>query len=112
MSTTLVAHGVLRPNGWIQLLNPVDLPEGPCEVDVTLTVSKPTFADTEPPKQLPYEPSSGFYPDESISAPFDLPYFGPSRRVTARLVTGPYLPVDPIFPLAPGSVCEEEGASE
>ena len=38
----------------------------------------------------------GFWPDESISAPFDLPHYGPVRRVTVQPATGPYLP-DPVF---------------
>ena len=87
---------MLRPDGWIQLLDPIGLPSESCEVEVTLSVSKPAVTTAEPPNVPAYEPSSGFYPDESISAPFDLPHYGPARLVTARKATGPYLP-DPVF---------------
>ena len=113
MSTTLVAHGVLRPDGWIQLIDPTDLPSEECEVDVSLTVSKQTGATTtsEPPQCSPRQPS-GFWPDESISAPFDLPHLGPSRRIKVRQGTGPYLPSNPIFPLVPDSVFLDDGDSQ
>lgn len=113
MSTTLVAHGVLRPDGWIQLIDPTDLPLEECEVEVSLIVSKPTGATTtsEPPQRPTREPLS-FWPDESISAPFSLPREGVARRVEVRQGTGPYLPRNPIFPLAPDPIFVESGDSK
>lgn len=96
MSTTLMAHGVLRPDGWIELLDPPDLPAEPCEVEITLSVSKPTTTDSVPPTKPWTREPGGFWPDESISAPFDLPRYGIARPVTVRKATGPYLP-DPVF---------------
>ena len=96
MSTTLTAHGVLHPDGWIELLDATDLPTEPCEVEVTLSVSKPTATDSVPLEKPWTREPGGFWPDESISAPFDLPYYGPSRPVKVRKATGPYLP-DPVF---------------
>ena len=96
MSTTLVAHGVLRPDGWIQLLDPADLPSEPIEVDISLTVLKPTTTDSVAPTKPWTREPGGFWPDESISAPFDLPYLGPASPVKARKATGSYLP-DPVF---------------
>ncbi len=97
MSTTLVAHGVLRPDGWIQLIDPTDLPSEECEVEVSLIVSKPTGATTtsEPPQRPTREPF-GFWPDESISAPFDLPRYGTPRPIQVVPATKPHLP-DPVF---------------
>lgn len=95
MSTMLTAHGVLHPDGWIRLLNPPELPAEPCEVEITLSVSKPANSNEVPPPRGTREPS-GFFPDESISAPFDLPHYGTVRRVTVQPATGPYFP-DPVF---------------
>lgn len=113
MSTTLVAHGVLHPDGWIQLIDPTDLPAEECEVEVSLTVSKQTGTTTtsEPPQGSPRQPS-GFWPDESISAPFSLPREGVAHRVEVRQGTGPYLPRNPIFPLAPDPIFVESGDSK
>ena len=109
MSTTLTAHGVLRPDGWIELLDATDLPAEPCEVEVTLSLSKPTATDSVPPAKPWTREPGGFWPDESISAPFDLPYYGPSRPVKVRKATGPYLPPNPIFPLVPDGIAMDAG---
>ena len=37
MTVTMVARGVLRPDGFIELLDPVDLPSEPRPVTVTVT---------------------------------------------------------------------------
>lgn len=96
MSTTLVTHGVLHPNGWIQLLDPTDLPSEPCEVDLSLTVLKPATSESVPPTKPAMREPDGFWPDESITAPFDLPRYGTPRPIVVRKATGPYLP-DPVF---------------
>ncbi len=96
MSTTLMAHGVLRPDGWIELHDPTELPAEPCEVEITLCLSKPTTTASKPPTKPWTREPDGFWPDESILAPFDLPHYGPVRRVTVQQATGPYLP-DPVF---------------
>ena len=96
MATTLMAHGVLRPDGWIELLDPTGLPSEPIEVDISVTVLKPTTTNSVPPTKPWTREPGGFWPDESISAPFDLPRPGIPHRVTARPATKPRLP-DPIF---------------
>lgn len=97
MSSTMIAHGVLRPDGWIQLLDPTNLPLEECEVEVSLTVSKPTgtLVTSEPPQLLPRLPT-GFWPDESISAPFDLPRYGMPRPIQPIPPSKPHLP-DSVF---------------
>ena len=94
MSTTLVARGVFRPDGLIELLEPVEFPSEPQEVTVTLTEpianeqsvrSRIARAEREP---------SGFWPDESISPPFDLPR-APGKPVST-IRGGERLP-DPFF---------------
>ncbi len=81
MTVTLVAQGVLRPDGLIELLDPVDLPSEPRAVTVTVTdrVESTVVPSTAAPR-LQREPG-GFWPDESISAPFDLPRPGTPRPV-------------------------------
>ena len=97
--TTLVSRGLLRTDGCIELLDLVELPSKPCEVMVTIVPREPAL-DSPPSSPTNREPG-GFWLDESISAPFDLPHSGPFRRVQARRVSGPYLPPNPIFPLVP-----------
>ena len=105
--TTLTAHGVLHPEGWIQLLDPTELPTESVDVDVSLTLLKPT--GTVPPKKPQTREPGGFWPDESIPAPFDLPREGVARRIKVRQGTGLYLPQNPIFPLAPDETIRESG---
>ena len=95
MSTTLVARGVFRPDGLIELLDPVEFPSEPQEVTVTLT--EPVANEpSEAPRittRTEREPS-GFWPDESISAPFDLPR--PPGKPVHTVPGGERLP-DPVF---------------
>ena len=81
MTATMVAQGVLRPDGLIELL---DLPSEPRPVTVTVTDREATTGvpSTAAPR-LQREPG-GFWPDESISAPFDLPRPGTPRPVKLR----------------------------
>ena len=89
MTVTMVARGVLRPDGFIELLDPVDLPSEPRPVTVTVTDREATTGvpSTAAPR-LPREPG-GIWPDESISAPFDLPRPGTPRPVKAVRATQP-----------------------
>lgn len=111
MPATLIAHGVLRPDGWIRLLDLAELPLEECEVEVSLVMSKPTTTDSGAPQVVSRKPS-GFWADESISAPFNLPRQGVARRVEVRQGTGPYLPRNPIFPLTVDSPSEGSGDSQ
>ena len=115
MSTMLVARGLFRPDGLIELLDlaPSDRPSEPQEVEVTVISAKPAEADDPANSKVSVsrrEPG-GIWLDESISAPFDLPR-GPGRRVKVRRGTGPYLPPDPIFPLIPDPLFLDEGESK
>ncbi len=96
MTVTMVAQGVLRPDGWIELLDPVDLPSEPRSVTVTVADREATTVvpSTAAPR-LSREPG-GCWPDESISAPFDLPRPGTPRPVKVSRATQPRLP-DPVF---------------
>src|SRR5712691_4549222 len=97
MSTTLVARGVFRPDGLIELLDPVEFPSQPQEVIVTVTERVARYeTDTTRIPRTEREPS-GFWPDESISAPFDLPRPGTPRPISVRRATKPRLP-DPRVP--------------
>ena len=55
MSTTMVAHGVLHPSGWIELLDPTWLPSEPIEVEVSVKVLKPMTTNSVPPT-IPQSP--------------------------------------------------------
>ena len=92
MTVTMVAQGVLRPDGLIELLGPVDLPLEPRPVTVTVTDREATTVvpSTAAPRRQ-REPG-GFWLDESISAPFDLPRPGTPRPVKAVRATQPRLP--------------------
>ena len=81
MTVTMVAQGVLRPDGWIELLDPVDLPSEPRPVTVTVADREATTVvpSTAAPR-LTRKPG-GVWLDESISAPFDLPRPGTPRPV-------------------------------
>ena len=96
MTVTMVAQGVLRPDGWIELLDPVDLPSEPRPVTVTVADREATTVvpSTAAPR-LSREPG-GVWLDESISAPFDLPRPGTPRPVKVSRATQPRLP-DPVF---------------
>ena len=108
MTVTMVARGVLRPDGFIELLDPVDLPLEPRPVTVTVTDREATTVvpSTATPR-LQREPGS-FWPDESISAPFDLPRPGTPRLVKAVRATQPRLP-DPVFILIEDGSLIEDG---
>ena len=106
MTVTMVVQGVLRPDGLIELLDPVDLPLERRPVMVTVTdreesasVSSASGSVTPTPGHvtgpLQREPG-GFWLDESISAPFDLPRSGTPRPVKVSCATKPRLP-DPVF---------------
>ena len=96
MTVTMVAQGVLRPDGLIELLDPVDLPLEPRPVTVTVTDREAsTVVPSTAAPRLQREPG-GFWPDESISAPFDLPRPGTPRPMKAVRATQPRLP-DPVF---------------
>ena len=102
MSTTLVARGVFRPDGLIELLDPVEFPLQPQEVTVTVT-ERVASDETDPTRTARTEREpSGFWPDESISAPFDLPRSGTPHPIAVRRATKPRLP-DPFFPEVEGS---------
>jgi len=101
MSTTLVARGVFRTDGLIELLDPVEFPSKPRDVTVTLTERITNEQAATPRSALTEREPSGFCPDESISAPFDLPRPGTSRPLSVRQATKPRLP-DPIFPEVEG----------
>ncbi len=94
MSTTIVAHGLLRPDGMIELLGPVDLPAEPKEV--TVMVSERSATTDARPQRREREPSRTWLESgEMISAPFDLPREGTPRIVTP-VPGGERLP-DPVF---------------
>ncbi|MFM9961313.1 MAG: hypothetical protein ACKV2Q_08810 [Planctomycetaceae bacterium] len=57
-----------------------------------VALSKPTTTDAVAPTKPWTREPGGFWPDESISAPFDLPHYGPACRVEVREATGPYWP--------------------
>lgn len=79
--------GTIQPDGSLQLDEPANLPPGPVQVTLR-SIQTALPGETQ---RLP----DGPWPDESIPAPFDLPRYGPSRRVCARRGTE-RLP-DPIF---------------
>jgi hypothetical protein len=78
MSTlSVIVNGSLRPNGIVELDGPPQLPPG--RVRVTL---QPLTGDQPPTGRLPDAP----WPDDAVSAPFDLPRPGPAKRVQPRVV--------------------------
>ena len=84
MTVTMVLQGMLRPDGLIELLEPVDLPSEPRPVTVTLTeFQASTVVPSKTTPRLQREPG-GVWLDESISAPFDLPRPGTPRPVKAE----------------------------
>ena len=81
MTVTMVAQGVLRPDGMIELIDPVDLPLEPRPVTVTLTEPQASAVDSSKmTPRLQREPG-GIWFDESIPAPFDLPRPGTPQPV-------------------------------
>ena len=107
MTVTMVLQGMLRPDGLVELLEPVDLPSEPRPVTVTLTECKtPVVVPPNATPRLQREPG-GFWPDESISVPFDLPRPGIPRPVKSVRATEPRLP-DPVFiSIEDGSLIED-----
>ena len=78
-SLEITIEGTIKPDGSIELDQPSNLPPGP--VQITLRRIPATL-----PSEISRQPD-GPWPDESISAPFDLPRTGQSRTVRTRVGT-------------------------
>lgn len=74
-NTSVVLEGVLKADDTIELASHPALPPGPVRVRLEALPSVETGVE-----RLPDPP----WPDESISAPFDLPLSGTPQRVVVR----------------------------
>lgn len=105
-SATLAVKGVLEPDGSLHLAEVPSIPPGPVEVVLTSIAERPSTAEADAEREKECAPRAiprrevarrpdFIWPDECISAPFDLPRLGPRRRVEVRQ-GGVRLP-DPAF---------------
>ena len=75
----ITIDGIIKPDGSIELNQPSSLPPGPVQITLRrIPITLPTEDSRRP---------DGPWPDESITAPFDLPRLVESRSVRVRIGT-------------------------